>query len=298
MSTNAGLVTAALPRQDKARAEAEWPFEVGLVYLRDLVVDHTYQRPRDERFIKQIAEAFDPTLVGTIDVNARTDGDFAVLDGQQRVGGMTEAGKTACYCSIYRDLTIEDEAGFFFRKNRDRKTMLPYYSFRARAVAGDREAITIARLVESLGYNLGEKSNEIDTIGAIRAVEAAYRFSSPFRSESLSPALRTIRASGIPGTGRKGAFDTTVITGLARFWQLYEDSEVSEPILSTLLAEVGPVNFIGLVRERQGAGARPRNQSWTAARILVEQYNRRRKGAGQRLDIKRVAAGTSRGGGR
>lgn len=289
-----GATAAQLPRHEKLVAESEWPFEVGLVYLADLIVDETYQRPPDAKFIKDIAANFDPTLVGTIDVNARWNGTFAVLDGQQRVGGMTEVGKTACYCSIYQGLSIEDEAGFFFRKNKDRKTMLPFYSFRARAVAGDQEAITIQQLVEAQGYKLGGKSDDNETIGSIRGVEASYRYSSEHRNESLTPALRTIRATGIPGTGRKGIFDATVIQGLARLWQHYGDEEVERSILADYLAEIGPVNFIGLVRERQAAGIK-HAQPWTSARVLAENYNRKVKGVGAKLDLKRLNPKPRRG---
>lgn len=289
-SMHHGAVAAQLPRSDKLRAEAEWPFEVGLIYLTDLMVDHTYQRPPDEPFIKRGAADFDPTLVGTIDVNAREDGTFAILDGQQRAGMMQLVGKTACYCSIYRGLSLEDEAGFFFRKNKDRKTMLPYYSFRARAVAGDQEARNINAAVEALGFRLDAKTNDLDVIGAIRAVETAWRYTSPHRSESLTPALLTIRQSGVPQAGRKGAFDSTIITALGRFWQAYDDTQVERAVVADVLSEIGPTNIIGATRERMvvsKAGA-----SWEGARVITEHVNKRLRGTGVRLDLKRLTPPT------
>lgn len=276
-----GAVAATLPRADKLRAQAEWPFEVGLVYVRDLLVDDTYQRPPHHRFISEMAANFDPTLVGTIDVNARKGGVFAVLDGQQRLGAMTQVGKTACYCSIYTGMSIQDEAGFFFRKNRDRKSMKVYYAFRARTIAGDAEAIAIRDTVEAQGFTLGESSNERDVIGAIRAIEIAYSYSSPHRDESLTPALVTIHKSVF---GRKGSLDAWLIQGLGRFWQNYADSEVDQKIVQETLSELGPTNFLGRVREKQvtssTGGVRGVSQPWVAARVLVDEYNRRkRKGA-------------------
>lgn len=291
-----GAIAAVLPRQDKLRAEAEWPFSVGLVYLRDLVVDDTYQRPPHHRFISEMAASFDPTLVGTIDVNKRKGNTHAVLDGQQRLGAMTAVGKTACYCSIYTGMTLEDEAGFFYRKNRDRKSMKAYYAFRARAVAGDKEAITIRKKVEAQGFTLGEASNERDVIGAIRSVEVTYGYASDYRSESLSAALYTIRHSVY---GRKGSLDSWLIQGLGRFWQNYADDEVDDKTVEAILSDFGPTNFLGRVREKQvttsTGGRQGVSQPWTAARIIADEYNRRTRGTARgrsfkgKLDLNRIS---------
>lgn len=284
-----GSAIASLPREDQLRARAEWPYEVGFVYLRDLMVDDTYQRPPHHHFISEMATRFDETLVGTIDVNARESGEFAILDGQQRFMAMSQVGKTACYCSIYQNMTIEDEAGFFYRKNRDRKSMNAYYAFRARAVAGDTEAITIRDTVERQGFHMGENSNERDRIGAIRAVEWCFGMSAEHREESLTPTLKTIHESMF---GRKGSLDAMMLQGLGRFWQTFRDDEVQAKVVNEILAELGPANFIGQARERQAitsTGGRKRvSQPWWAARILADEYNRRLRGdrAGRTFDGK------------
>lgn len=281
---------ARLPDRESKRAKTEWPFEVGLVPLSNLLVDDTYQRPPHHEFISREATRFDPTLVGTIDVSERTGRRYAILDGQQRYLMMLQVGKTACYCSIYTNMSIADEAGFFYRKNRDRMAMKPYYSFRARRVAGEPDAEDIARIVEHEGFSLGPTSNEEDVIGAVRAVETAYQMSSEAREQCLAHTLYTIREAF---TGRKDCFNSTVIVGLGRFWQAYTDDEVQFDLLIQALQEMGPTGLLGLARDSvaiapkgaTGAQSMPKHIARHVAQLHNKKLPARAKG---RLDVKRV----------
>lgn len=290
-----GVILASLPEQQENRAKAEWPFEVGLTYLADMIVDDEYQRPPHHQFIAEGASHFDETLVGCIDVNRRTNGQLAILDGQQRFRMMQQVGKTTCFAAIYEGMNLADEAGFFYRKNKDRKSMAPYYGFRARTVAGDPEAIEIRMAVEAQGFVLSSSSNDREAIGAIRAVETAWTYSSEYREEALTPTLQTIRDSVF---GRKDSLSSWLIMGVARFWQNYSDEEVERDQLSGVILPIGATGLIGLARDRQAVASssgRPRSSlPWTIARILAEEYNRRIRGGRRgdfqgRLDINRLA---------
>lgn len=290
----APITSATLPKAASARARAEWPFEVGLVRLDHLLVDDTYQRPIHEAFVKEAAENFDPTLIGTIDVSMRSPIQFAILDGQQRVRIMEAISdpKTACYCSIYTDMDISDEAAFFYRKNKDRRNMKPFYAFRARIVANEIEASLINDVVSAQGFVLGDGTNNREVIGAISAVETAYHFASDVRDESLSPTLEAIRESIL---GRKDSVSTHMITGLARFFQVFPDSELNQTALREVLSENGPQNIIMNGREQRipmSAGAAP-SMSICVARAVGTLYNRHinpggRGTTGGRLDLRRL----------
>lgn len=256
----------------------EWPFEVKLVELASLVVDDRYQRPVQERFVATMAEEFDETLVGCIDVSDRADGTHAILDGQQRVSAMRilPTPKTACYAAVFEDMDLEDEAGFFYRKNKDRRAMKGFYGFRARLVAGDLDATGIDDVVRSEGFELGEKTDNVKVIGAISTVETAWGLHSNHRSEALSPALRTIAKTW---PGREDSLSAQVIAALARFWGDYPDAAVNEMVLTRALEEIGsPGNWIGLGRERTKAGltlyrAMASALVWTYNRVLPEGYD-------------------------
>lgn len=278
---------AELPPDVRATASTKWPFEVGLLYRADCIIDDSYQRPAQEAFVTEITDAFSPTLVGTLDVSARENGVFAVLDGQQRYLAMGNRGMRTFYASIYKGMSLADEAGFFFRKNRDRRGMPPFYAFRARTVAGDQEAIDIRDTVEQAGFVLGQNTNDREVIGAIKAVETAYGYVSDDRNECLSPGLRTIRGSWY---GRKGSLDSTLITGLGRFWSRFADEEVDLDRLNSQLAISGPSGLLGMARDRyatvRGATGKASMQ-WLVARSTAEVYNQQLERK-LRLDLKRL----------
>ena len=312
MSATPGVTPqlAKLPDLEEKRARAEWPFEVGLVPLANLLIDDTYQRPPHHEFIAREAQRFDPTLVGTLDVSHRhgkgvdrdkaraARGTYAILDGQQRYLMMQMVGKTACYCSIYTGMSIADEAGFFYKKNKDRNAMKPYYSFRARRVAGDPEAIDIIRIVEEEKFTLGPVSNEEDVIGAIASVEAVYNMASEHREQSLTNTLYVIREAF---RGRKDCFNSTVIMGLGRFWQTFSDDEVELDKLVQALQEVGPTGLLGLARDSVAIAPKGRSGTQSMPKFIakhaVQLHNKalgrvNDKGVrARRIDVKRLGLG-------
>lgn len=274
------------PERDLPASEAgEWPFEVELLDLSELIVDHTYQRPVEERFVKAMAESFDETLVGCLDVSDRQDGTYAILDGQQRFEAMKSVGKTTCFASTFTDMTIQDEAGFFYRKNRDRRAMKGYFGFRARVIAGDPTANEIEEAVHAAGFSLGPSSDHTDVVGAVLACERAWALTSDVRRDCLTPALRTIAAAW---RGRDESLRGSVIGGLARFWRAYADSEVEwDLLIRALQGEInGPKNFLGLARERQvGPGGLTR----AAASVVAWGYNRVLPESAETLDVERIS---------
>jgi hypothetical protein len=301
---------AVLPDLEQKRAKAEWPFDVGLVPLSMLLIDDTYQRPPHHEFVAREAARFDPTLVGTIDVahrsgkgvdrdkNRAARGAYAILDGQQRYLMMQMIGKTACFCSIYTGMSIQDEAGFFYKKNKDRNAMKPYYSFRARKVAGDEEALDIERIVGEEKFTLGPTSNEEDVIGAINSIEQVYGMGSEHREQCLSDTLFTIREAF---KGRKDCFNSTIILGLGRFWQTYADDEIQIDKLVQALQEIGPTGLLGLARDSMAIAPKGRSGTQSLPKFIAkhtaDQHNKalgRLTGKGSmklRLDIRKIGLG-------
>jgi hypothetical protein len=262
---------------------SEWPFEVELLDLADLIVDHTYQRPVEERFVRIMAQDFDETLVGCIDVSEREGGVYAILDGQQRFEVMKLNGKTTCFASVFTDMTLQDEAGFFFRKNKDRRAMKGYFGFRARVIAGDPAANEVEEVVRTAGFALGPVTDHTDVIGAVIACEKAMILNSPVRRDCLSPALRLI---GAAWRGRDYSLNGTVIVGLAQFWKAFADEEVEwERLLGVLQGEIaGPRNMVSLGRERQGTEGLP----VSVARVVAWGYNRALEDDQEPLDLERI----------
>src|SRR4051812_31723657 len=84
-----------------------------------LAVDASYQRPRNERKIRKIANNFDPDALGVLYVSKRADGTYVILDGQQRHAALIEMGwqDQQVPCHVYTGLSVADEARLFGEYN-------------------------------------------------------------------------------------------------------------------------------------------------------------------------------------
>jgi hypothetical protein len=252
----------------------DWPFTVELAEVGHLFADHRYQRPPQAPFIDKMVNSFDETLVGVLDVSYRPRNSsriYAILDGLQRFEAIKKVGKTTAYVAVYEGMSVADEAMFFYRKNKDRRSVHPFYSFRARMVAGDEKAIDINRIVESEGYKLEVGAIPPDNLTAIRAVEEAYSYSSTARNESLSATLNTLRRSFYD---RQGGKDGELIRGLGRFFQPFYAEEIDLPWLEDRLANENPRTILGRARDNYHAG---QYRSNPVAEEIIKVYNRGRK---------------------
>ena len=260
----------------KTKIKDGWPFTVELLQLKNLMVDLTYQRPPQENFVQQIVENFDEILVGTLDVAEREDGTHAILDGAQRFEALKKF-KTNVWCSVYTDMDITDEAMFFYKKNRNRRSVHPFYQFRALMVTGDKKSIAINRIVKSEGYQLGIGGIPDDTITAIRAVEDCYEMRSLQRKESLSATMHILRQCYF---GRKSGKEGELIRGLGKFFQPFGEDEIDTDWLIDCLSGQNPQVLLGRAADKAQVGRQPR--AYHLAVDIVNTYNRGRK-VGYRL---------------
>lgn len=251
----------------------EWPFRVELLPLEALLVDRDhYQRPVSWAFVRREAARYDPSLVGTIDVAQRSPSRFAVLDGQQRGEIVRLVGKTSIWASIYIGLDLQSEARFFLRKNRDRKTMHPYYTFRAMLSSGDEEANAINALVEKHGFKLaiGAPTTERSTnIAAIAGVTQAYKRKLPDGTSALDPALSLIKTM----IGYEHAQSALMIRGLAT--TIAESPDLDLALLERVLADTSPAVILGRAREIKRNTSTSGEQA--VVNVVMNDYNRAKR---------------------
>jgi uncharacterized protein DUF6551 len=251
-------------------AQDDWPFRVELLPLDALLIDEAYQRPVGWAFVRREAARFDPTLVGTIDVAQRSPSTFAVLDGQQRREIVRLAGKQTIWASVYVGLDLASEARFFLHKNRDRKIMHPYYTFRARVAADEPKAIDIEAIIRKHGYQLAigapTRDHNHSNIAAIAAVEVAYDRKLPDGSPALDPTLEILKRSTL---GRAEGQGRMTIRGVSQ--SLMERPELDRDLMVEVLAELGPQLIIGRARDLNVDGSRDQ----LVARVLLTEYDRR-----------------------
>lgn len=261
----------------------EWPFRVVLLPLDSLLIEEAYQRPVNWPFVRKEAARFDPALVGTIDVAQRSPSRYAILDGQQRAEICRMIGKSVIWASVYTGLDMASEARFFLKKNRDRKIVHPYYTFRARVTAADEEALAIDRIVRDAGFKLGigVPGQGGSIIAAIAALEIAYRRKRPDGSEALTPTLAVLQetTSGSP-QGQAGG----IIRGLSGLFERFADDEISRPTLLEVMGMIGPQMLMARARHLARTGG-TRNLETGIIWTLVTEHNRLVGKAGPRLKV-------------
>lgn len=255
--------------------QGDWPFAVELIPLEYLLVDHDYQRPPNWGWVRKTAATYDESLVGTIDVARRSPSRFAILDGQGRYEATKLVGKKTIWASVYAGLDRQSEARFFLHKNRDRKAIHPYYTFRARVVAGDPDAIEIEKIVNAHGYRLvlgAQKAGTPDeaNIQAVAAVEEGFRRKRPDGTPALAPALETMKGSTL---GRPQGNSALLIRGLSMVFEKSDDGQVDPGLLRDAVAELGPELILGRARDlARGSGG---NVAYAAAKVITQAYNRK-----------------------
>lgn len=263
----------------RAPKDEEWPFRVELLPLEALFAHRAadaedgYQRPVSWTFVRREAARFDPALVGTIDVAQRAPSRFAILDGQQRTEIVRLIGKTTIWASVYLGLDIASESRFFLHKNRDRKAIHPFYTFRARLIAEDPDAIGIEATVTRHGYKLAigapkKVGGAEDHIAAIAAVEKAYERKRPGGEPTLDPVLGLLRRFTY---GRVQGNTSLLIRGLSRIYLGVE--ELDEEAIGDVLTTLGPELILGRARDlvRNSGG----NGEQGVARVIAAEYDKR-----------------------
>lgn len=248
-----------------------WPYRFDMVPLDRLFVDAAYQRPLTT-FVETVANNYDPALVGTLVVSDRRRNGYAVIDGQTRMEAMRRNHETAAPCLVYMSLSPGQEAQLFARLQTQRRGMATYLRFRANLVAKDPEAIAIAALVQSQGFELGAEETP-RTVKAISALENVYR-----RDPEMLALVMGIIATAWPDPDTDYRASGEVIRGLATF--LTRESKINHERLVEKLSDVTPK----MLRHRanalkEGSGSGGGSPGYMADAILGV-YMRRGKQSG------------------
>lgn len=121
----------------------------------DIKVDHSYQRPLNEKSVLRIARDFDWALFESL-VIVRRDGDYWVVLGQHRLAAAMrrpDIEKLPCRLFDYGG-DRRREAQIFIDESRRRKSLDAEDKFRAMCAYGDPVAIKVKTMIEKNGYRV------------------------------------------------------------------------------------------------------------------------------------------------
>lgn len=169
------------------------PPELAWLPVDALDVDPAYQRSLDTKqsraLIAKIAETFDWLKFGALIAvpNPKAEGSGAprwlLLDGQHRAEGAKQRGVPHVPAVVHRQIDVAEQASVFVAANRDRLPMSAQALYHARVLAGDADAVTIARICAEA------------KIEVVRSNLAASRFPAG-RTAAVPAMLRILRLYG------------------------------------------------------------------------------------------------------
>lgn len=188
----------------------------------ELLIDHAYQRPLDEKRVAKIAGDFRPEMLGVLEVSHR-NGHYAVFDGQHRLRAIELVGFEQVGCLVHSGMTVAQEADLFNRLQRERKGIHAADAFRARRVAGEEHVEAIYRIVEAHGYKIATHPTA-EIISSPKALERIYK------RGNLPETLALLRSLW---SGDEKSTYWTLIDALSTFEQGY-GHRLDEPTLARL----------------------------------------------------------------
>ena len=191
---------------------------IARIDINKIKIDRRYQRDLNLARVESMAKNYSPSLVRLPFVSLRKDGSVYAYDGQHTIEMLKKLGVTGeinVYCNT--GLTLEQEAEEFIRLNANgwegRLQVSVCARFDAAIVAKRSEQVDIKHIAQSLGLDVGTKTN------AIRAIEAV---GFAHANGNLKKTLFTLH-TWCPEDRRR--FDNGLIRGVSAFYSKYPNAD-------------------------------------------------------------------------
>jgi hypothetical protein len=256
---------------------------IAILPASKLFADPAYQRPLDELRVSRMVAEFDPTLLGVLEVSERSDGRYALIDGQHRWAVAIQASDdddTQLVCNVHRGLSPTDEARLFYEIDAKRRNLTGWDRWWARRGSGDPAVLAIEEVVAKHGLQVAAATKD-GTVRATRACEWVVELGG---LGLLDQALNVVLA-GFGNTA--DALDGELIHGTAMVLHYYTRDEVELQRLVEQLQTIPPrqVKARAVALREAQKGTMPR----LVAAVIIDRYN---AGKGSKAEdfIVRVAA--------
>lgn len=239
-------------------------------YLKQalLRVDETYQSVVNPSWVRQIADGFDPDLFRPLDVSARTDGTFWVVDGRHRLEAVRLLGwlEEAVPCFVYRGLSVAQEAALFYRLNAGTRKKRVIAVFRARLAAGEPVAFEVARVVSECGFELAttETNRGVTRLLCVGTLEAIHK------AGGVALLRRVLSLLHDTWAGKRKVNDADFIRALFAFVLVHGDV-MSDAVFVERLSKHDPESL--LVEGRAFSRATTHHAIHGYYFVLVQHYN-------------------------
>jgi hypothetical protein len=238
-----------------------------IIPLDKIGSDPSYQRYLSMNYVQSLIDQWDPRACGPLLVSRRKNGAVFVVDGQHRLEALKLRGETQAMSRVANSLTEAEEASLriatqFVKPER------AWERFKARIAARDPEAITIMKLLQTVGVKIQMEprllKNE-NMIASVRTVENLYALDKGVTLTSLINLLMDTFGE-INSKNSKGLFLRAI------GWFLYQHPNADKKVVVTILRE----EWFDLEKKARASRSSYGTASlWTAIyRQLVASYNR------------------------
>lgn len=232
-------------------------------------------RPMRLSRVAQLAQDFDPDLVGVIHVSPRDKGTYAIIDGQHRVQAVRDAlgSDQVVPCWVHKGIRTAKQASLFVGLNNSAKVP-PLYQFMGRVSANQPQAVAISEIIEEAGLTLDANARD-GTIRCVASLERVYSgFGDPVAgARALRLALRVVTQAWGPTTSALGG---SVVEGIGLVILRYGDQIEIDSFISKLSSSKGGAPAL-LGQARAAKDWRGGTVARAVAGTAVTLYNRGRR---------------------
>lgn len=268
-------MTVTTTASDQAGPTAAAAPYIAALRIGDLFADPTYQRDLDTARVERMSNEYDRTLLGVLEVSAREDGRYAIIDGQHRWAVVERVGGVDEYlaCQVHTGLSQEEEARLFLEIDTGRRNLTWWDRWRARRGQGDPSVLAIDEVLKRHQLQV----NPAPADGNIRATKALETIVDDLGDLQLLDSVLIVLTSAF---GRSfDAFDGGIMQGVALVLSHYDADELDTDRLVVQLRGIAPrqLRARAIALREAHRGTVPR----LCAAVIVERYN---TGRGRKIE--------------
>lgn len=239
--------------------------------ISSLIVDPAYQRDVNQKKIKAWSREFDESLLGTIEVARRSNGTYAILDGQHRWHLLKAKNYRTVPCLVHPEMTIEEEALKFKELNCNVNRLTVLEKFWALVGANDPKHVEILRLTQKYGLKIARRTgaresmpDQIAAVGRVLLIEKTYGM------DTLDSTLSFVL---MVWPGNEYALKGQVLEGVAMFLHRHKGDRNFN--LKAARKKLGELNTdVVLARAREKFKLYGTNIQCNIAELLTAAYNK------------------------
>lgn len=235
--------------------------------LSKLFIDERTQRPLMDRHATELVANYNVLFLGVLVVSQRTNGMYAVLDGQHRMYAITRCdAEEPVTCLVFKGLTLAQEAEIFLGYNTQ-GVVHRTAKFTVQITAGDPGTIRIGKILDKHSVEPGVGLHKFS------AIVTAVRICGWPEGEQTFDQTMGVLSSAWAAVTRGNPYHGSIVMGMARLIHRYGD-KINMDRLKKVLDGLGPNGPTKLLESARTWG---QTNSWTldhnVAMAAITLYN-------------------------